>query len=108
MRAVYDFIALMLAALVGVVSSYTLPLTSSVSTFLAVCGIWLLVTGPMIPSLKNFGVSGRVARSSLGGILITVAAALHLYSVGAEARLILIAVLVIAIAVTLYLYKLPR
>lgn len=108
MKAIYDFIALMLAALIGIVSSYVLSPASSISTFLAVCGMWLLVTGPVVPSLKSFGVSRRVARSSLGGILVVVAASLHLYSVGAEARLILVAVVVIVIAITLYLYNLPK
>ncbi|MCX8209368.1 MAG: hypothetical protein N3G79_06995 [Sulfolobales archaeon] len=98
----------MIAAVAAVVSSYIYPPLTSFSIFLAACGIWLMLTGPLAPATREFGLPRRVSRSSLGGILLLVATALNLYSVGVDVRVVLITLLVFAAAVVIYLRWLSK
>ncbi|MCS7098890.1 MAG: hypothetical protein RMH84_07145 [Sulfolobales archaeon] len=103
MEALHDFLAIAIAAVVAVASSYLYPPLTSLSIFLAACGIWLMLTGPLAPATREFGLQRRVSRSSLGGALLLVATVLHLYSAGAELRAALITLLTFAVAVVIYL-----
>ncbi|WP_048162747.1 hypothetical protein [Thermogladius calderae] len=74
-KPLYDFLALVLSLIVGIVSSYTMPLTQSVEAGLLVLSLWLALTGLLLEKEPSVYVSRRTVRGSLGVILFSLSIA---------------------------------
>ncbi|WP_440059820.1 hypothetical protein ACSU1N_01265 [Thermogladius sp. 4427co] len=89
-KALYDFLALIIAVIIGISASFTTTAIKSFGAGLLAISVWLSLTGVLLEREKGYYVSRRSVRGALGVVFTAISIALITAPIDFRIQLIII------------------
>lgn len=107
-KHVHDFIAFLASLATGVAFSFMYPLTISMGIFMLCCALWLIITSGLMVVEQGYSLDPRIARSSVGGLLLLISAIVIAASMELDIRLTSLIFIALMALIAVYVYVLSK